>query len=66
MNNIIKEIMIMKYVVKYTNPNNIIYTGTYTYETHSKKELNEFLDRAKKYPGSYNIVSNEKVSETKK
>jgi hypothetical protein len=56
----------MKYVVKYTNPNNVIVTTPYTFETHSKKEHDDFIKRKKEYPGSYNVISDEKVSEAKK
>jgi hypothetical protein len=55
----------MKYVVKYKNPNNIN-DITYTYETRRKSELNKWLENARKYGGSYNILSVEKVSEAKK
>jgi hypothetical protein len=54
----------MKYVVKYTNPNNITNT-TYTFETRMKSELNEFLRKAHKYNGSYTILSVDRVSEAK-
>lgn len=57
----------MKYVVKYTNPNNIVLVGhIYTYETTRKVELNKFLEYSHKYNGSYNIVSVEKISEAKR
>ncbi|MDF2615381.1 MAG: hypothetical protein K0Q47_36 [Sedimentibacter sp.] len=56
----------MKYVVKYTNPNNIFRTEPYTFETRSKKEYNDFIKRTNEYPGSYNIISDERVSEAKK
>jgi hypothetical protein len=55
----------MKHVVVYKNPNNVIRTEPYTFETHSKKELNEFLDRTRQYPGSYEVLSTDKVSEAK-
>ncbi len=55
----------MKHVVKYKNPNNISFFGDYTFETHSKKELNEFLERTRQYPGSYSDIRYEKVSEAK-
>lgn len=55
----------MKYVVKYKNPNNIN-DITYTYETTRKTELNKWLEDARKYSGSYTIISIEKVSEAKK
>lgn len=57
----------MKYVVKYTNPNNIVRIGeVYTYETRRKSDLNKWLENARKYNGSYNIISVNKVSEAKK
>lgn len=56
----------MKYVVKYINPNNIIRTEPYTFETRLKKEYNEFMERTRMYPGSYEVISDEKVSEAKK
>ena len=40
----------MKYLVKWTNPNNVIRTEPYTFETNSKKEFNEFLKRTREYP----------------
>lgn len=57
----------MYYQVKYTNPNNIVLVGhIYTYKTRRKSELNEWLENARKYNGSYSIISVEKVSEAKK
>lgn len=57
----------MKYVVKYTNPNNIVLVGkVYTYETRRKSELDKWLENAHKYSGSCDIISIEKVSEAKK
>jgi len=55
----------MFYRVEYKNPNNIN-DITYTFETRRKAELNKFLSEARKYSGSYNILSVEKISEAKK
>lgn len=55
----------MLYRIEYTNPNNIT-DRTYTFETRLKSEYNEFMKRARQYPGSYRILSDQKVSEAKK
>ncbi len=55
----------MKYVVKWTSPTNVTRTEPYTFETHSKKEYNDFLKRTREYPGSYNVIYSAKVSEAK-
>lgn len=55
----------MLYRVEYTNPNNITNT-TYKFETKRKSEYNDFMKQVREYPGSYRILSDEKVSEAKK
>lgn len=50
--------------VEYKNPNDIT-DRIRIFETRKKSELNKFLSHARKYDGSYNIISVEKISEAK-
>lgn len=52
----------MYYEVIYSNPNDITVRER-IFETRSKRELDEFLSRAREYNGSYNIHNVRKVSE---
>ena len=54
----------MKYRVEYRNPNNIT-DRLYVFETRLKSEHTEFMANARKYSGSYTIISNERISEAK-
>lgn len=54
----------MKYKVEYKNPNDV-FDRVRVFETRRKAELNKFLAQARKYDGSYNILSAVKISEAK-
>lgn len=52
----------MYHEVTYSNPNDIT-PRVHKYETRSKRDLDKFLEQARKYDGSYNIHNIRKVSE---
>ena len=51
-----KGLSLMKYVVRYVNPNNVIRTEPITQEFTRKADFSAFMRNARYYSGSYNIL----------